>query len=141
MKKNIVILLLIVVIGFIGYRMFYNGFSDIKSITIQTYNKPIKDGVITTEKDKIVTITGILNRAKHKKVRYQLAEPPSYEMEIIYKDKTKETLMIYPGFGENKTLLYGNNTNTYFINEKQTKKMLNLLLNENNWITQSLNVE
>ncbi|QED48099.1 hypothetical protein [Cytobacillus dafuensis] len=132
MKKSIVILLLIVVIGFIGYKMFYNGFSDIESIAIQTYDKPFKKGVITTDKDKIATITGILNRAKHESVCYELANEPSYEMEIIYKDKTNDILWIHQGFDKNKTLLYGNNCNAYFITEKRTKKMLNLLLNENN---------
>lgn len=131
MKKSIGILLLIAVIGFIGYKVFYNGFSNIKSITIQTYDKPLKDGVITTDKDKIATITSILNRANHKNVSYEFTVLPTYTMEIIYDDKSKESFMIFLKFSKNKTLLYGANGNSYFINEKQTKKMLNLLLNEN----------
>lgn len=121
---------MIVSIGIIGYKVSYNGFSDIKTITIQTYDKPLKEGIITTDKNKIATITGILNRAKHKKVKYKFAEPPPYKMQITYKDKTKEELMIYPGFSKNKTLLYG--SNSYFINEKQSKKMLNVLFYKNN---------
>ncbi|MFS0780119.1 hypothetical protein [Bacillus sp. 1P06AnD] len=127
MKKKILLILLIVIIGFIGYTMFYNGFSNIKTITIKNYDKPSKEKVITSDKEKITKVTGILNRARHKRVSYKLAIDARYEMELTYNDKTKDSLWIYIGFDNNKTLLYGSNSNAYFITEKQTEKLLALL--------------
>ncbi|MFS0784530.1 hypothetical protein [Bacillus sp. 1P06AnD] len=78
--------------------------------------------IITTDKETIGAVTGILNRANCKRVRYEFADFPSYEMKLIYKDLSEDILTVFPHFAGKETLLYGNNGNAYFINEKQRKK-------------------
>ena len=131
MKKKILILIMIVFIFVIGFNMFYNGFSEIESMTIQKYDEPFEDGKTTTDKEKIATITGILNRANHlpKNIEYKLAGEPTYKIQLIYNDKNTEVIHVYENFDKNTTLLISNENGYYKINEKQTQKILELLFN------------
>ncbi|KQL18391.1 hypothetical protein [Cytobacillus solani] len=126
MKKGIIILISIVVLCFVGFKVFFNGFSNIESITLQKPDEPFETGEKITDKKKIGTITGILNRANHSKSRYKMAIDPEYKMQIVYKNNSKEIeiLQVYPGFGKDKTLLSSDTGDSYIISSKQTKKLL-----------------
>lgn len=126
MKIGIIILLSIVVLSFVGFKVFFNGFSNIESITLQKPDEPFETGGKITDKKKIGTITGILNRANHSKSRYEMEMGPEYKMQIVYKNNSKaiETLQIFPGFGKDKTLLSSDTGDSYIISSKQTRKLL-----------------
>lgn len=130
MKKNILILIMLVFIFVLGFNMFYNGFSKIESMSIQKYDEAFEDGKTTTDKGKIATITGILNKANHlKNEEYKIATEPRYKIQLIYKDKSMEVIDVIEKFGKNKTLLSSNKNGYYKINDKQTQTIVDLLLN------------
>lgn len=126
MKKGIIILLSIVVLCFVGFKVFFNGFYNIESITLQKPDEPFETGEKITDKKKIGTITGILNRANHSKSRYKMAIEPKYKIQIIYKNNSKEIeiLHVFTGFDKNKTLLSSDTGDSYIISSKQTKKLV-----------------
>jgi hypothetical protein len=130
MKRKVIIFTVVTIFCFIGYSMFYNGFSGVKSVTIQENDKSFEDGKKTTDKEIIGTITGILNRSnKITHTEYKLAIEPKYKIQLEYKDTSKEVLHLYEGFNKNETLISSDKSNNYYkINEKQTKKIIQLLL-------------
>jgi hypothetical protein len=131
MKRKIIIFTVVALFCLMGYSLLYNGFFGVKSITIQENDKSFEDGKKTTDKEIIGTITGILNRAnKITNTHYSLAIEPTYKIQLEYKDKNKEVLYFYEGFDTNETLIASDISNNYYkINEKQTKKIIQLLLN------------
>jgi hypothetical protein len=131
-RKVIFFTIVVALFCIIGYSLLYNGFSGVKSLTIQEYDKPLEDGKKTTDKEVIDIIVGILNRSnKVTNTHYKLAVEPIYKIQIDYKDKNKkEVLYFIEGFDKNQTLISSDiNSNYYKINKKQTKKIFNLLLN------------
>ncbi|MCA1065354.1 hypothetical protein QTG56_07200 [Rossellomorea sp. AcN35-11] len=130
MKKKLIISIIVALFCLMGYSMFYNGFFRVESISIQENDQSFKDGKKTTDKVIVRTITGILNRAnKISKTHYKMAIEPTYKIQLEYKDQNKEVLYIYEGFDTNETLIASDNSNNYYkINEKQTKKIIQLLL-------------
>jgi hypothetical protein len=131
MKRKVIIFTIIALFCFIGYSMLFNGFSGVKSITIQEYDKTFEDDKKKTDKEIVAEITGILNRAnKITNTQYELATEPKYKIQLEYKDKNKEVLYFYEGFANNVTLISSDiSPNYYKISEKQTKKIFQLLLN------------
>jgi hypothetical protein len=98
-------------------------------MTIQKYDEAFEDGKTITDKGKIATITGILNKANQLNAEYKIATEPRYKIQLIYKDKSTEVIYVIEKFGKNKTLLSSNKKGYYKINDKQTQKILELLLN------------
>ena len=126
MKKNLIIVISIVVLGYVGFKVFYNGFSNIESVIIQKPDEPFETGKIIIDKEKIATFTRILNRANHSKSRYKMAIDPKYKIQILYKNTSKEVLHVFGGFGKDKTLLSSDSGDSYIISAKQTKKLLEI---------------
>ncbi|MGM9923763.1 MAG: hypothetical protein ACI35R_05895 [Bacillus sp. (in: firmicutes)] len=131
MKRKVIIFTTVALFCFMGYSMLYNGFSGVKSINIQEYDNSFEDVNKTTDKEIVAEITGILNRSnKITKTRYELVSEPKYKIQLEYKDNNKEVLYFYEGFDNDETLITSDSsTNYYKINEKQTKKIFQLLLN------------
>ena len=129
MKKSIIILISIIFLSIFGFTVFFNGFYNIESITLQKPDESFETGEKITDKKKISTITGILNRANHSKSRYKMAIDPEYKIQIIYKNNSKEidVLQVYTSFDKDKTLLSSDSGDSYIISTKQTKKLLNAL--------------
>ncbi|ATP40362.1 hypothetical protein CSE16_10060 [Solibacillus sp. R5-41] len=129
MKKTIIYSFIAILVCALGFSFFYNGFSGIQSMTIQKYDEPIEKGKITTDKEKIKTITGILNRSNRVTANYELVYPHDYKIQLKYKDGKTEVLYVNKNFGLNITLFVSDVRDSYKINDKQTKKILDLLLN------------
>ncbi|MFU8692690.1 hypothetical protein ACNA6I_23030 (plasmid) [Rossellomorea sp. FS2] len=123
MKRKVMISIILTLLCFTGYSMFYNGFFSVEEIRIE-------DGLKTTNNETIGAITGILNRAnKIKHTHYSLTVEPTYKIQLVYKDRNKEILYFYESFDKNETLIATDRSNNYYkINEKQTKKIIHLLL-------------
>ncbi|MCC5804083.1 hypothetical protein [Rossellomorea vietnamensis] len=63
--------------------MLYNGFSGVKSMTIQAYDSTFDDAEKVTDQEIISTVTGILNRSnKISNVHYKLAVEPTYKIQL-----------------------------------------------------------
>ena len=129
MKKIIIYSIIAILLGALGFSFFYNGFSGIQSMTIQKYDEPFSEGNITTDKKKIKTITGILNRSNRITDKYKLAHNPDYQIQLKYKDDKTEVLYIHKNFGKDTTLIVSDVRDSYKVNGKQTNKILDLLLN------------
>lgn len=130
MKKTIGIFILLCLITFTGYSMFYNGFSNIQSISIQTYDEPFETGITITKEKEISKVTDILNRANAmSNTEYELASEPEYKVQLMYHGKSTEIIYIKESFDQNNSLLISNKRGYYKISEKQTKKALGILLN------------
>lgn len=128
--KKIFILILFVIIIVIGFNMFYNGFSKIEEITIQKYDEAFEYGKTTSDKRKIAAVTGILNRANDLNETYKLAGEPTYKIQLIYKDKSKEVIDVLENFDKEETLLSSDKNGYYKISDNQTHKLFDLLLNK-----------
>ena len=129
MKKTIIYSFIAILVVALVFSFFYNGFSGIQSMTIQPYDKLIKEGKITTDKEKIKTITGILNRSNRVTANYGMAYNYNYKIQLKYKDGKTEVLYVYENFGKSVTLFVSDVRDSYKINDKQTNKILDLLLN------------
>ncbi|MGE7023565.1 hypothetical protein [Solibacillus cecembensis] len=129
MKKAIIYSIIAIFVSAFGFSFFYNGFSGIQSMTIQKYDEPIEKGKITTDKEKIKTITGILNRSNRVTKNYEFAYNYDYKIQLKYKDDKTEVLYVHKNFGTNTTLFVSDVCDSYKINNKQTNKIVNLLLN------------
>lgn len=93
MKKTTGIFIPLCLITFIGYSIFYNGFSKVQSITIQTYDEHFEKGKLTTDEKEISIITGILNRANAlPNIEYELATEQTYKLQLKYHDKSSEII-------------------------------------------------
>ncbi|MEI5907247.1 hypothetical protein WAK64_09275 [Bacillus spongiae] len=132
MIKRVVIITVIALFCFIGFTMFYNGFSGVQSVMIQEYNHSFEEGKKVTDQEIIGTVTGILNRAnKITNTQYKLAIEPNYRIQLEYKNEEKEVLLLYEGFDQNESLISTDRSNNYYkLNKKQTKSMVQLLFNE-----------
>ena len=128
MKKIIIYSIIAILLGALGFSFFYNGFSGIQSITIQKYDEPFSKGNITTDKKKIKTITGILNRSNRITDNYELAHNPYYKIQLKYKDDKTEILYIHKNFDQDTTLIVSDIRDNYKVNGKQINKILDLLL-------------
>lgn len=100
MKKTIIYPSIAILIVVLVFSFFYNGFSGIQSITIQQYDEPINDGKITTDKEKIKTITRILNRSNRVTGDYEMEYKYYYKIQLKYKDGQIEVLYVYENFGK-----------------------------------------
>jgi hypothetical protein len=131
MKRKVIIFTVVTLFCLLCYSMFFNGFIGVKSITIQESDKSFEDGKKTADKEIIGTVSGILNRSnKITNTHYSLAIDSTYKIQLVYKDNDKEVLYFYEGFDTNETLIASDISNDYYkINEKQTKKIIQLLLN------------
>ncbi|MEG9298380.1 hypothetical protein V6B33_18090 [Mangrovibacillus sp. Mu-81] len=131
MKRKVIIFTVVALFCLLCYSMFFNGFIGVKSITIQESDKSFEDGKKTADKEIIGTVSGILNRSnKITNTHYSLAIDSTYKIQLVYKDNDKEVLYFYEGFDTNETLIASDISNDYYkINEKQTKKIIQLLLN------------
>lgn len=129
MKKTIIYPSIAILVVVLVFSFLDNGFSGIQSITIQQHNEPINEGKITTDKEKIKTITGILNRSNRVTGNYEMAYNNNYEIQLKYKDGKTEVLYVYKNFGKNITLFVSDVRDTYKISNKQANKILDLLLN------------
>jgi hypothetical protein len=131
MKRKVIIFTVLALFCLLCYSMFFNGFIGVKSITIQESDKSFEDGKKTADKEIIGTVSGILNRSnKITNTHYSLAIDSTYKIQLVYKDNDKEVLYFYEGFDTNETLIASDISNDYYkINEKQTKKIIQLLLN------------
>jgi hypothetical protein len=128
-KKGIFVLLVLIFAGIVGYNILYNGFSDIKTITIQTYEEPFEQGKVTTDQEKIDEITGILNRADHiSGVEYKIGGKPKYKILLTFADKRTETMDILENFDLDTTLLISDKGDYYKISQKNIKRIKTLLL-------------
>ncbi|PFA62966.1 hypothetical protein CN378_18165 [Bacillus sp. AFS015802] len=128
MKKIILIVLFVILVGWISYSMLYNGFSGVKSMTIQPYDESFDDVKPVTDPEIISTVTGILNRSnKITHTQYKLAEEPTYKLKLVYQD-TEEILYVHEGFDVNETLISSDSRNhDYKIDQKQTDTIVQLL--------------
>ncbi|MFJ7858939.1 hypothetical protein ACIQZM_13690 [Peribacillus sp. NPDC097206] len=70
-----------------------------------------------------------MNKANHLNAEYKIATEPGYKIQLTYKDKSTEVIDVIEEFGKNKTLLSSNKNGYYEVNDKQTQKILELLLN------------
>ena len=129
MKKTIIYPSIAILVVVLVFSFLDNGFSGIQSIRIQQHNEPINEGKITTDKEKIKTITGILNRSNRVTGNYEMAYNYNYEIQLKYKDGKTEVLYVYKNFGKNITLFVSDVSDTYKISNKQANKILDLLLN------------
>lgn len=129
MKKTIIYLSIAILVVVLVFSFLYNGFSGIQSITIQQYDEPINDGKITTDKEKIKTITRILNRSNRVTGDYEMEYKYYYKIQLKYKDGQIEVLYVYKNFGENITFFVSDVRDNYKINNKQANEILDLLLN------------
>ena len=129
MKRTILTFIFIILFGFISYSKLYNGFSGVKSISIQEYDKTFEGAEEITDQEIIATVTGILNRSnKITNTHYKLAVQPTYKIQLEYKE-TKEVLYLHEGFDTNETLISSDSRDHFFkINQKQTDKIVQLLL-------------
>ncbi|MGG3914404.1 hypothetical protein [Rossellomorea vietnamensis] len=132
MKKIILTVLFVIVVGWISYSVLYNGFSGVKSMTIQEYDSTFEDAEKVTDQEVISTITGMLNRSdKITNVHYKLAVEPTYKLQLEYKE-TDEILYLNEGFDTNETLISSDRSEHYYkINQKQTDTIVQLLVNQN----------
>jgi hypothetical protein len=132
MKKTILTILFVIVFGWISYSVLYNGFSGVKSMTIQEYDSTFDDAEKVTDQETISTITGILNRSnKITNVHYKLAVEPTYKIQLEYQE-TEEILYLHEGFDTNETLISSDRSEHYYkINQKQTDTIVQLLLKQN----------
>ncbi|PFG07679.1 hypothetical protein [Bacillus sp. es.034] len=132
MKKIILTVLFVIVFGWISYSVLYNGFSGVKSMTIQEYDSTFEDAEKVTDQEVISTITGMLNRSdKITNVHYKLAVEPTYKLQLEYKE-TDEILYLHEGFDTNETLISSDRSEHYYkINQKQTDTIVQLLVNQN----------
>ncbi|UTE78522.1 hypothetical protein [Rossellomorea sp. KS-H15a] len=131
MKKNILTVLFVIAFGWISYSVLYNGFSGVKSMTIQEYDRTFDDAEKVTDHEVISTVTGILNRSnKITDVHYKLAVEPTYKIQLEYQE-TEEVLYLHEGFDTNETLISSDRSEHYYkINQKQTDTIVQLLLTQ-----------
>ncbi|MEG0471017.1 MAG: hypothetical protein RR588_01660 [Solibacillus sp.] len=131
MKIKVMIFALIGLVCLIGYSMLFNGFSGVESINIQEFDQSFQDNEKKTDKEIVAEITGILNRSnKITNTQYELESKPKFKIQLEYKDKNKEILYLHEGFSKDETLISSDISPDYYkINEKQTKKILQLLRN------------
>ncbi|CAN7529048.1 hypothetical protein [Rossellomorea sp. LjRoot5] len=129
MKRIIMTIIFVILVGFISYSMLYNGFSGVKSITIQEYDESFEGAEPVTDHEIISTVTGILNRSnKISNTHYKLAVEPTYKIKLEYKED-KEVLYIHEGFDTNETLISSDRNEDYYkIKQKQTNTIVQLLL-------------
>ncbi|MCR8848084.1 hypothetical protein NQ095_06675 [Rossellomorea sp. SC111] len=128
MKRICLPVLFVIVFGWISYSVLYNGFSGVKSMTIQEYDRTFDDAEKVTDHEVISTVTGILNRSnKISNLHYKLAVEPTYKIKLEYKE-TEEILYLHEGFDINKTLISSDSSEHYFkVNQKQTDTIIQLL--------------
>ena len=129
MKKTIIYSCIAILVVVLVFSFFYNGFLGIQSMTIQKNGEPIKAAKITTEKEKIKTITRILNRSNRIMDHYEFAYNYDYKIQLKYKDGKTEVLYVHINFGTNTALFVSDVRDSYKIDDKQTNKILELLLN------------
>ena len=128
MKKIILTVLFVILFGWISYSMLYNGFSGVKRMTIQAYDKSFDDVKPVTDPESITTVTGILNRSnKITGTQYKLATEPTYKMKLVYQE-TEEILYLHEGFDTDETLISSDSRDHYYkINQKQKDTIVQLL--------------
>ncbi|WGG46559.1 hypothetical protein [Rossellomorea sp. DA94] len=128
MKKIILTVLFVLLFGLISYSMLYNGFTGVKSMTIQTYDESFDEVKPVTDPEIISTVTGILNRSnKITHTRYKIAIEPTYKLKLV-DQKSEEILYLHEGFDKNETLISSDRREHYYkINQKQTDKIVQLL--------------
>ncbi|QHE60439.1 hypothetical protein FHE72_04815 [Rossellomorea vietnamensis] len=132
MKKTILTVLFVIAFGWISYSVLYNGFSGVKSMTIQKeYDRTFDDAEKVTDHEVIATVTGILNRSnKITNVHYKLAVEPTYKIQLEYME-TDEILYLHEGFDNNETLISSDRSEHYYkINQKQKDTIVQLLLKQ-----------
>lgn len=131
MKRIMLTVLFVIVFGWISYSVLYNGFSGVKSMTIQEYDRTFDDAEKVTDHEVISTVTGILNRSnKITNVHYKLTVEPAYKLQLEYKE-TDEILYLHEGFDNNETLISSDRSEHYYkINQKQTDTIVQLLLKQ-----------
>jgi hypothetical protein len=128
MKKIILTVLFVILFGLISFSMLYNGFSGVKSMTLQTYDESFDEVQPVKDPEVISTVTGILNRSnKITRTHFKIATEPTYKLKLVDQER-EEILYLHEGFDKDETLITGDNREHYYkMNQKQTDKIVQLL--------------
>jgi hypothetical protein len=128
MKKIILTVLFVILFGLISFSMLYNGFSGVKSMTLQTYDESFDEVQPVKDPEVISTVTGILNRSnKITHTHFKIATEPTYKLKLVDQER-EEILYLHEGFDKDETLITGDHREHYYkINQKQTDKIVQLL--------------
>lgn len=94
MKKAIIYSTIVILAVILIFPFFYNGFSGIQSMTVYPDDEPMKEGKITTDKEKLKTITRILNQSNRVTGNYEMVYKYDYKIQLNYKDGDTEMLYV-----------------------------------------------
>ena len=111
------------------YAIFSNGFSNIKSLKVQEFDRgsnKYNKGKVIKDSSSLKIFTKILNRANHEtNAHYEMAFKEDFKVTITYEDDTKEDLFVWKNSGF--IIRYPKNDVFRIKNESQRKEFLKVL--------------
>ncbi|XXM70641.1 hypothetical protein ACQ0QQ_13040 [Lysinibacillus sphaericus] len=132
MKKWVLILLGLAVLGFGAYVYFYNGISNIEQLKIQAYNHKTEtygEGKVLKDELSIKIFTKSLNRARHEKnTIYEMANHQDYLVTVSYEDGGTDEFKVWGSSGRFTHIIRaGEGDNFKISGDKKREKLLKRL--------------
>ncbi|OIU70451.1 hypothetical protein BHE18_12115 [Rossellomorea aquimaris] len=132
MKKWVLILLALSVLGFGAYVYFYNGISNIERMKIQAYNHKTESydqGKVLTDQYSIKIFTKSLNRARHEKnTIYEMANHEDYLVTVTYEDGGTDEFRVWESSGRYTHIIRaGEGDNFKISGDRNREKLIKLL--------------
>ena len=110
MKKWVLAVIGIAIVGLSGYVFLSNGFSDIKSVKVHTYDSSIDEYVeekIITDKATVKKVTKFLNRANREtNVHYEMSRREDYKITVYYENGMSDGFLAWNHPGLNVFLVW-----------------------------------
>ena len=134
MKKWLLALIGIAVVVLSGYAFFSNGFSNIESVKIQTFDSSTDEygeAKIITDEATLKKVTKFLNRANHEKdVHYEMDQREDYKITVYYENGMSDGFLAWNHPGLNVFLVWpAENSVLRVANKNHRTELLEILNN------------
>lgn len=133
MKKWLLAMIGIAVVALSGYAFLSNGFSDIESIKVQTFDSSTNEydeRKIITDEATIKKFTKMLNRANREKdVHYEMDRREDYKITVYYENGMSDGFLAWNHPGLNIFLIWPAESDVLRVADKSHRTELLEMLN------------